>query len=59
MPHRATAWQPLPRHVFGQTETAGETPPFTCIAPLLIYNFLFVPLFRQAAELKAENDLTI
>lgn len=43
------------------------------VAPLLTYNFLFVPLFllaglvcmvmsalfRQAAELKAENDLTI
>ena len=43
------------------------------IAPLLTYNALFVPifilggllclvmsaLFRQAAELKAENDLTI
>jgi threonine/homoserine/homoserine lactone efflux protein len=42
-------------------------------APLLTYNFLFVPLFllaglvcmvmsalfRQAAEMKAENDLTI
>ncbi|MFQ9916530.1 MAG: DUF2975 domain-containing protein [Flavonifractor plautii] len=43
------------------------------VAPLLTYNALFVPifilggllclvmsaLFRQAAELKAENDLTI
>ena len=46
---------------------------YQSIAPLLTYNFLFVPmfvlaglvcmvmsaLFRQAAELKAENDLTI
>ena len=46
---------------------------YRSIAPLLTYNFLFVPLFllaglvcmvmsalfRQAAELKAENDLTI
>jgi len=46
---------------------------FQSIAPLLTYNALFVPiflmgglllmvmstLFRQAAELKAENDLTI
>lgn len=46
---------------------------YRSIAPLLTYNFLFVPLsllaglvcmvmsalFRQAAEMKAENDLTI
>ena len=46
---------------------------YQSIAPLLTYNFLFVPLFllaglvcmvmsalfRQAAEMKAENDLTI
>ena len=46
---------------------------YQSIAPLLTYNALFVPiflmggllfmvmsaLFRQAAELKAENDLTI
>lgn len=46
---------------------------YQSVAPLLTYNFLFVPLFllaglvcmvmsalfRQAAEMKAENDLTI
>ena len=46
---------------------------YQSVAPLLTYNALFVPiflmagllcmvmsaLFRQAAELKAENDLTI
>lgn len=46
---------------------------YRSVAPLLTYNFLFVPLFllaglvcmvmsalfRQAAEMKAENDLTI
>ena len=46
---------------------------YRSIAPFLTYNFLFVPLFlmaglvcmvmsalfRQAAEMKAENDLTI